>query len=112
MSEVRLNDRKRRQQEFVQLVKTERSSPQLAERLRGYFLNWERGRGPEHAQAAREWEDRLVQVALEIDRTLSPEQRQRAVQRFESLAEDCRILARQGRPSGTTASLPAAAATP
>ncbi len=106
MSEVRFNDRKRRQQEFVQLVKEQQSSPELAERLRGFFLNWERDRGPEHAQLAREWEDRLVQLALEIDRTLTPEQRQRAVQRFESLAEDCRALARQGRPSGTTAALP------
>jgi len=108
MSEVRLNDRKRRQQEFVQLAKAERSSPELAERLRGYFLNWERDRGPEHARLAREWEDRLVQLALEIDRTMSPDQRQRAVERFAGLAEDCRVLARQGRPSGTTASLPAA----
>ncbi len=110
MSEVRLNDRKRRQQGFVQLLKDERSSPDLGERLRGYFLNWERERGPEHARLAREWEDRLVQVALEIDRTLTREQRQRAVQRFESLAEDCRVLARQGRPSGVTASLPATSA--
>jgi hypothetical protein len=107
MSEVRFNDRKRRQQEFVQLLKDQRSSPDLGEQLRGYFLDWERSRGPEHAQLAREWEDRLVQVALDIDRTLTREQRQRAVQRFESLAEDCRVLARQGRPSGTTAALPA-----
>ena len=112
MSEVRLNDRKRRQQEFVQLVKAERSSPGLAERLRGYFLNWERDRGPEHARLAREWEDRLVRLALDIDRTMSPEQRQRAVERFAGLAEDCRVLAGQGRPSGTTASLPATGATP
>lgn len=110
LSEVRLDDRERRQQEFVQLVKDERSSPSLAERLRGYFLDWERDRGPEHARLAREWEDRLVQLALDIDRTLAPDQRERTVQRFESLAEDCRVLARQGRPSGTTASLPAATA--
>jgi hypothetical protein len=107
LSEVRLEDRKRRQREFVQLVKTERSSPQLGGRLRGFFLDWENGRGPEHAQAAREWEDRLVGLALDIDRTLSAEQRGRAVQRFESLAEDCRVLARQGQPSGVTAALPA-----
>jgi hypothetical protein len=106
-SEVRLSDRKRRQQEFVQLLKDERASPDLGERLRGYFLNWERDRGPEHAELAREWEERLVLVTLEIDRTLTREQRQRAVQRFASLAEDCRVLARQGRPSGVTAALPA-----
>jgi len=110
LSEVRLDDRKRRQQEFVQLVKEHRSSPDLAERLRGYFLNWERDRGPEHGRLAREWEDRLVALALEMDQALSPEQRRRAVERFESLAEDCRVLARQGRPSGTTAALGVGAA--
>jgi hypothetical protein len=104
LSEVRHADRKRRQQEFVQLVRDERRSPQFAERLRGYFLNWEGARGPEHAQAAREWEDRLVRLALEMDRTLTPEQRSHAVQRFAGLAEDCRVLAQQGRPRGVTAS--------
>jgi hypothetical protein len=110
MSEVRLEDRRRRQQEFVRLLKDYRSSPELAERVRGFFLNWERDRGAEHARLAREWEDRLARLVLEIDRTLTAEQRQYAVQRFESFAEDCRILARQGRPSGTTASLPPATA--
>jgi hypothetical protein len=105
LTEVRLDDRKRRQQEFVQLVKEHRSSPALAERLRSFFLNWEHDRGPEHARLAREWEDGLVRLALDVDRTLTADQRQRAVERFESLAEDCRVLARQGQPSGTTASL-------
>jgi hypothetical protein len=110
LTEVRLNDRKRRQQEFLQLVKEHRASPALAERLRWFFLDWEHDRGPEHARLAREWEDRLVELALEIDRTLTADQRRRTVERFESLAEDCRVLARQGRPSGTTASLPVDAA--
>jgi hypothetical protein len=96
--------RKRRQQEFVKLVRDERSSPQFADRLRAYFVDWEHGRSPELARAMREWEDRLAGLTLEVDRTLSAEQRRRAVQRLESLAEDCRVLARQGRPAGVTAS--------
>jgi hypothetical protein len=107
INEVRLTDRKRRQQEFVALLRAYQTSPELAERLRGYFVNWERGRGPEHAQYAREWEERLVQLVLEVDATLTPEQRQRVVARFAALAQDCDVLARQGRPSGTTAALPA-----
>jgi hypothetical protein len=111
MSEVRLDERMRRQQEFVRLVKGYRSSPDLAGRLRSYLLDWDRGRGPEHARLARDWEDRLVALALDIDRTLTPDQRQRAVQRFRSLAEDCRVLAEQGQPGGSTASLAVGAAT-
>jgi hypothetical protein len=108
MNEVRLADRKRRQQEFVALIRAYQASPDLAERLRDFFINWERDRSAEHAKFAREWEERLVQLVLDIDRTLTPDQRQRLVQRFESLAEDCRVLARQGRSSGDTR----AAATP
>jgi hypothetical protein len=107
INEVRLTDRKRRQQEFVALLRTYQASPELAERLRGYFVNWEGGRGPEHAKYAREWEERLVQLVLDVDATLTPEQRQRIGARFEALADDCRVLAQQGRPSGTTAALPA-----
>ncbi len=47
-----------------------------------------------------------MQLVLEVDATLTPEQRRRIGARFEALAEDCRVLARQGRSSGTTAALP------
>lgn len=100
MSEVRLDERKRRQQEFVQLIKQYQTSPELAERLGDYFGNWERDGSPEHAQLVREWEDRLVKLILDIDRTMTAEQRSRLVQRFEAYAEDCQVLARQGRPAG------------
>jgi len=109
IDEVRLTDRKRRQQEFVELLRQYQSSPELAARLRGYFVNWEGGRGREYAQYAREWEERLVQLVLDLDATLTPEQRQRVVARFEALAEDCRVLARQGRPSGDTRAAASAA---
>ena len=102
MNEVRLADRKRRQQEFVALIRQYQGSPELAERMRVFFVNWERDRGAEHAKLAREWEDRLVDLVLEIDRTLTPDQRARLVGRFESLADDCRVLARQGRPASDT----------
>ena len=102
MNEVRLADRKRRQQEFVALIRQYQSSPELAERMRSFFVHWERDRGVEHAQLARDWEGRLVDLVLEIDRTLTPDQRAKLVGRFESLADDCRVLARQGRPTGDT----------
>ncbi|MET0679374.1 MAG: DUF6279 family lipoprotein [Burkholderiales bacterium] len=100
MNEVRLADRKRRQQAFVALIRQYQSSPELGERMRGFFVHWERDRGPEHARLAREWENRLVQLVVDIDGTLTPEQRTKLVGRFETLAEDCRVLARQGRPGG------------
>ena len=52
--------------------------------MRDFFVDWERDRGAEHAQLAREWEGRLVQLVVDIDRTLTPEQRAKLVGRFES----------------------------
>ena len=102
MNEVRLADRKRRQQEFVALIQQYQKSPELGERMRDFFVYWERDRGAEHAKFAREWETQLVQLVVDIDRTLTPEQRAKLVGRFDSLAEDCRVLARQGRPAADT----------
>jgi hypothetical protein len=102
MNEVRLADRKRRQQEFVALIRKYQSSPELASRMRDFFVHWERDRGAEHARLAREWEGRLSQLVVELDRTLTPHQRAHLVGRFESLAEDARVLAQQGRPAAET----------
>jgi hypothetical protein len=110
MNQVRLDDRKRRQQEFVALLREHRASPDLAVRMREYFVNWERDRGAEHRRMAREWEDRLVTLVVDVDRTLTPKQRSHAVRRFELFAEEARILAQQGRPAGMTAAVPAGAA--
>jgi hypothetical protein len=110
LNQIRLDDRKRRQQEFVQLLREHRKSPDLAARMRDYFVNWERDRGPEHRRLAREWEDRLVTLVVEVDRTLTPKQRSHVVRRFEFFAEEALILARQGRPAGMTAGAPAGAA--
>jgi hypothetical protein len=110
MNQVRLDDRRRRQQEFVELLREHRKSPDLAARMREYFVNWERDRGAEHRRMAREWEDRLVTLVVEVDRTLTSKQRSHAVRRFEFFAAEARILAQQGRPSGMTAEAPAGAA--
>lgn len=110
LNQVRLDDRRRRQQEFVVLLREYRKSPDLAARMREYLVHWERDRGAEHRRMAREWEDRLATLIVDVDRTLTPKQRTHAVRRFEFFAEEARILARQGQPAGMTAAAPAGAA--
>lgn len=110
INQIRLDDRKRRQQAFVRLLRAHRSSPDLAARMREFFLDWERDRGPEYQRQAREWEDRLVTLIVDVDRTLTPKQRSHAVRRFEFFAAEARILARQGQPAGMTAGAPFGAA--
>jgi hypothetical protein len=102
MSQVRLEYRTQRQREFVALLRQHGTSPDLGARLQSYFVNWERDRSVEHERQSRDWEDRLVALILDMDRTMTPEQRAHAVQKFASYADDCMVLARQGRDSGET----------
>lgn len=103
LNRIRLEDRKRRQQEFVALLREHGKAPDFAARLRDYLVNWERDRGAEHRRQAREWEERLVTLIVDLDRMLTPKQRDHVVRRFAFFAEEARILARQGQPAGTTA---------
>jgi hypothetical protein len=105
LNRIRSEDRKRRQHEFVALLRAHQKSPDLGARLRDFLVNWERERGPEHRRMAREWEERLVTLIVDMDRTLTPKQRTHVVQRFARFADDARILAREGRPAGTTAAV-------
>lgn len=110
MNRIRLEDRRRRQAEFVALLREYRTSPALTERLREFLVHWERDRGAEHRRAAREWEARLVALVLEVDATLTPQQRRHAVRRFAAYAEDARVLAQQGQSPAASAGRGAAIA--
>jgi hypothetical protein len=107
---VQLEDRARRQREFVRLLQTYRTSPDLAERVRAFFLDWEKARGPEYARIAREREAQLVTLILDLDRSLTTKQREHAVRRLQRFADDCFVLAGQGRrPEGMRAASPVGA---
>jgi hypothetical protein len=103
LNRIRLEDRRRRQAEFVALLREHRRSADLTARLRDFFVNWERDRGAEHRRLAQEWENRLVTLIVAVDDSLTPRQRRHFVQRLDAFAEDARVLAQQGRPAGITA---------
>ncbi|MCU0805753.1 MAG: DUF6279 family lipoprotein [Burkholderiales bacterium] len=96
-------DRKRRQRELVELLKANRGNPGLTAKVRIFMLDWEAQRGPEYARLAREQEERLTRLLVAMDKTLSPKQRQHAVDRLEFYAKEFSILATQGRgaPKGS-----------
>jgi hypothetical protein len=100
---VLFEDRKRRQREFIELLRANRGSPDITPKLRSFMLDWEAQRSPEYARLAREQEERLTDLLLAMEKTLSPKQRQHAVDRLEFYAKEFTILAAQGRgaPKGT-----------
>lgn len=96
-------DRKRRQRELVALLKANRGSPDITPKLRSFMTDWEAQRSPEYATLAREQEERLTDLMLAMDKTLTPKQRQHAVDRLEFYAREFATLASQGRgaPKGS-----------
>ena len=96
MTLARLDYRRQRQREIIELLQQYRSASDLVPRLRNYFLGWQRDPESERARETREWEDRFAAFILDLDRSLTAQQRRHAVQKFTSYADDCRVLARQG----------------
>ena len=82
-------DRKRVLGEVLALI---RAQP-ARERLPELIANWERGRDPAYARALQSWRDQYFQLLIDIDRSLSPEQRRRAHGNLHRYAEDFEALA-------------------
>jgi hypothetical protein len=64
-----------------------------AGRLADWAASWERGRDPEFAAANRAATERFLALLAELERSLSPAQRQHAVRRLSSYARDFQVLA-------------------
>jgi len=93
VDELRAADRRRLQDEFLDIVRrreAQRRLPELA-------ANWERGRDPAYAQAARRFRSEYGALLLDFERSLSPEQRGRAAARLRAHAEDFRALSAAAR---------------
>jgi Family of unknown function (DUF6279) len=96
--ELHAKDRQRMQAEFVDMIRKREAQ----KRLPDWIANWERGRDPAHLAASERFRQEYLALLLELDKTLAPEQRNRAAATFRRYAEDFRVLARRARaePSG------------
>jgi hypothetical protein len=89
--ELRERDRKRLQGEFLDMVRKHEAQ----KRLPDWLSNWERGRDPAHLAASDKFRQEYYGLVLDLDKTLSAEQRSRAQANFRRYAEDFRVLARR-----------------
>jgi hypothetical protein len=95
--DLRLQNRQRRQQEFVVLLKTHHSAGELETELRRWLSDWETGASPEYRQLSKLHRERYMQMLLELDRGLAPEQRTHAVARLSEYAQLFAALAGQSK---------------
>jgi hypothetical protein len=96
---LRLEDRRRWHSAAVTLIREQRNAQALALGLGQVFTHPEAHRTPEYAEALARWETELADLVLDIDRTLSREQRAQVVQHMERYAEDFRVLSRSVKGS-------------
>jgi hypothetical protein len=93
MPRLRLEERERRQAVFLKLVREHRSSPDLDPLLTAFLGDPTAGRAESNRQAMARWERQFVDALVELDRSLTPEQRRQAVARLRAYARDFRTLA-------------------
>jgi hypothetical protein len=89
--ELRERDRKRLQGEVLDMVRKHESGKRLPE----LAANWDRGRDPAHVAASNTFRQEYFNLLVELDHTLTPEQRAHAQANFRRYAEDFRVLARR-----------------
>lgn len=91
---MRLEDRIRRQREFVQLLAHRKGDrAEFTQRLTQWLVNWERGRDPEYARLSElSWQQRN-RIFVATAASLTPEQRQHALQRIQTHLGEFRRLA-------------------
>jgi hypothetical protein len=91
LDEFRERDHKRIQAELLALLRTKEANPRLPE----LAANWERGRDPAYVAALEASRKEYFAMALDIDKSLSPQQRARAAAELRRYADDFRTLAHE-----------------
>ena len=89
VDELRDRDRRRLQSEVVAIVRAREAQKRLPERL----AHWERGREPAYVAALDAWREQYFAMLTDIDRSLTREQRARAMAQLRRYADDFEALA-------------------
>jgi len=88
-AEGRDRDRRRRQAELLAMLRAGAS----ARRVGDWAAHWEHGRDPGFAAASRAAMQDFIGLLADLERTLSPGQRQHAARRLRGYARDFQVLA-------------------
>lgn len=103
VTDLRLDDRLRRQREFLALLETHRKATDFPARLRAWLLDWDRTRTPEHQRALERFLEANARMYVELYALLTPDQRRRVSDRLQRYATAFRDLAGDApRTAGVT----------
>ncbi|MEK7438539.1 MAG: DUF6279 family lipoprotein [Pseudomonadota bacterium] len=94
---LRLENRQRRQREFLALLKSQRSAAGLEPGLRRWLSDWEGGVSPEYRRLGDLHREQYMQMLLELDRGLAPAQRAHAAARLFEYANLFAALAGESK---------------
>jgi len=92
--EFRGRDRKRMQAELLGMLRKH----EARKRLPDFAAHWQQGRDPAHTALNDAWRREFDAMLLDLDRTLTPAQRARAVAAFRRYAQDFAFLAGRADP--------------
>lgn len=92
--ELRERDRRRLQAEFLRIVRAREARKRLPERA----AHWDAGRDPAYAAVVENARQAYLSLLLDLDRTLSAEQRAQLVAHFQRYARDFSVLAARAEP--------------
>lgn len=92
---LRHQDRQRRQKEFLALLKLRQNKAEFAPRLRAWLADWEKGRAPEFDKAQTEVIEKRMALYLEVERMLTPQQREHVLGKVQDYIDDLRTLTSQ-----------------
>jgi hypothetical protein len=92
LGEARDRDHRRRQAEFVAMLRAHEAGRRLVD----WAVDWERGRDPAYQAVLLAEREEMFDMLLDIDRTLTAKQREKAVARFRDYAADFARLAAEG----------------
>jgi hypothetical protein len=71
---------------------------EVKKRLPEFAAHWQRGREPAHTALNEAWRREFYAMLLDLDRTLTPAQRSRAVANLRRYAQDFAFLASRADP--------------
>ncbi len=98
---LRLQNRQRRQDEFVALLRQYRDAARLEPELRHWLIDWDTGIHAEYRRLSDIHEEYYIGMLLELDRSITPKQRAHAASRLNEYAELFRALAARAEGSGS-----------